>query len=72
MKQESPVIIFDLTGECQIASLPEWGKYAQTYGESYDEALENAKEVLEDLVSAYEEMGKPSGGDKHLKTIAPQ
>ncbi|NEQ41866.1 MAG: type II toxin-antitoxin system HicB family antitoxin [Okeania sp. SIO3I5] len=42
-----------------IASLPEWGKYAQTHGESYEEALENAKEVLEDLVFAYEEMGKP-------------
>jgi predicted RNase H-like HicB family nuclease len=42
-----------------IASLPEWGKYARTHGDSYEEALENAKEVLEDLVYAYEEIGKP-------------
>ena len=42
-----------------IASLPEWGKYARTHGNSYEEALENAKEVLEDLTYAYQEMGKP-------------
>ena len=35
------------------------GKYAQTHGEIYEEKLENTKEVLEDLVSAYEEIGKP-------------
>ena len=52
-----------------IASLPEWGKYAQTHGESYEEALENAKEVLTDLVYAYEEMGKPLPQLQNLQTI---
>ncbi|NEP77294.1 MAG: type II toxin-antitoxin system HicB family antitoxin [Okeania sp. SIO3B3] len=52
-----------------IASLPEWGKYAQTHGESYEEALENAKKVLADLVSAYEEMGKPLPQLQNLQTI---
>ncbi|NET29394.1 type II toxin-antitoxin system HicB family antitoxin [Okeania sp. SIO1I7] len=52
-----------------IASLPEWGKYAQTHGASYEEALENAKEVLADLVSAYEEMGKPLPQLQSLQTI---
>lgn len=42
-----------------IASLPEWGKYARTHGETYEDALENAKEVLEDLVYGYEQTGKP-------------
>lgn len=42
-----------------VASLPEWGKYARTHGETYEEALENAKEVLEDLVYAYNQTGKP-------------
>jgi predicted RNase H-like HicB family nuclease len=42
-----------------VASLPEWGTYARTHGETYEEALENAKEVLEDLVYAYNEIGKP-------------
>ena len=41
-----------------IASLPEWGKYSQTHGKTYEKALENAKEILEDLVYPYEEMGK--------------
>ncbi|NET17192.1 MAG: type II toxin-antitoxin system HicB family antitoxin [Okeania sp. SIO1H6] len=52
-----------------IAGLPEWGKYAQTHGESYEEALKNAKEVLEDLVYAYEEMGKPLPQLQNLQTI---
>jgi|AGSF01.1.fsa_nt_gi Uncharacterized conserved protein len=35
--------------QAYIASLPEWGEYARTHGETYEEALENAKEVLEDI-----------------------
>ncbi|MCG5058882.1 MAG: type II toxin-antitoxin system HicB family antitoxin [Limnoraphis sp. WC205] len=42
-----------------VASLPEWGKYARTHGETYEEALENAQEVLEDLVYAYQQTQKP-------------
>ncbi|GBF82796.1 type II toxin-antitoxin system HicB family antitoxin [Aphanothece sacrum] len=42
-----------------IASLPEWGKYARTHGKTYEEALENAKEVLEDLIYAYNQVNKP-------------
>jgi predicted RNase H-like HicB family nuclease len=41
-----------------VASLPEWGKYARTHGETYEEALENAKEILEDLVYGFQETGK--------------
>jgi len=44
--------------EAYIASLPEWGKYARTHGLTYSEAFENAKEVLEDLVYGYQQMGK--------------
>jgi predicted RNase H-like HicB family nuclease len=42
-----------------ITSLPEWGKYARTHGKTYEEALENAKEVLEDLIYAYNQVNKP-------------
>jgi len=42
-----------------VASLPEWGKYARTHGKTYEEALENAKEVLEDLVYAYSQIDQP-------------
>ncbi|ABW29295.1 type II toxin-antitoxin system HicB family antitoxin [Acaryochloris marina] len=42
-----------------IASLPEWGRFASTHGDTYEEALENAREVLEDLIYAYGQMGRP-------------
>ncbi|MCL1469847.1 type II toxin-antitoxin system HicB family antitoxin [Argonema antarcticum A004/B2] len=44
--------------QAYIASLPEWGQYARTHGETYESALENAREVLEDLVYGYEQTGK--------------
>jgi predicted RNase H-like HicB family nuclease len=45
--------------QAYIAFLPEWGKYAKTHGESYEETLENAKQVLEDLLYGYNQIGKP-------------
>ena len=44
--------------QAYVASLPEWGQYAHTHGDTYEEALENAREVLEDLVYGYEQIGK--------------
>ncbi|NES80658.1 MAG: type II toxin-antitoxin system HicB family antitoxin [Moorea sp. SIO2B7] len=41
-----------------IASLPEWGKYARTHGKTYEEALDNAKEVLDDLIYGYNQENK--------------
>ena len=31
---------------CYIVSLPEFGKYARTHGDTYEEAVKNAQEVL--------------------------
>ncbi len=53
-----------------IAFLPEWGKYAKTHGENYEEALENAKEVLEDLQYGYNQIGKPLPQPQILKKTA--
>ncbi|KPQ40460.1 MAG: type II toxin-antitoxin system HicB family antitoxin [Phormidium sp.] len=44
---------------CYLASLPEWGEFARTHGDTYEAALKNAKDVLEDLVFAYNEIDKP-------------
>jgi predicted RNase H-like HicB family nuclease len=33
-----------------IVSLPEWGKYAQTHGTTYEEAVRNGQEVLQMLI----------------------
>jgi antitoxin HicB len=33
-----------------VVSLPEWGEFCHTHGDTYEEALTNAQEVLEMLV----------------------
>src|SRR5215216_2229275 len=32
---------------CYVVSLPEWGPYCKTHGDTYEEAAQNAREVLE-------------------------
>ena len=41
-----------------IVSLPEFGPYAHTHGNTYEEAAKNAQEVLELLIETYEEQGR--------------
>ncbi len=53
---------------CFIASLPEWGEFCHTHGESYAEALKNAEEVLELLIKSSLEEGKPLPEAKTFKT----
>ncbi len=38
--------------ECFVVSLPEWGKFCHTHGETYEDALKNAQEVLEMLIES--------------------
>ncbi|MBN3897670.1 MAG: type II toxin-antitoxin system HicB family antitoxin [Nostoc sp. NOS(2021)] len=38
--------------KCFVVSLPEWGEFCHTHGETYDEALKNAQEVLEMLIES--------------------
>ncbi|MBD6618725.1 type II toxin-antitoxin system HicB family antitoxin [Komarekiella sp. 'clone 1'] len=38
--------------ECFVVSLPEWGEFCHTDGETYEEALKNAQEVLEMLIES--------------------
>ena len=45
--------------QCYIASLPEFGAYANTHGATYEEALRNAQEVLSLLVEETEHPPKP-------------
>jgi predicted RNase H-like HicB family nuclease len=42
-----------------VVSLPEWGEFCHTHGDTYEEALKNAQEVLEMLISSYLEDGQP-------------
>ena len=42
-----------------VVTLPEWGEHAHTHGETYEEALMNDREVLDDLIYGYTSIGKP-------------
>lgn len=45
--------------KCFVVSLPEWGEFCHTHGDTYEEALQNAKEVLEMLIESSLEEGEP-------------
>lgn len=44
---------------CYIASLPDFGPFAKTHGETYQEAAKNAEEVIELLIETYQIEGRP-------------
>lgn len=44
--------------KCFVVSLPEWGEFCHTHGDTYEEALKNAKEVLEMLIESSLEEGE--------------
>jgi predicted RNase H-like HicB family nuclease len=46
--------------QCYIVSLPEFGKYARTHGDTYEEALKNAQEVLELLIEDNNNLPQPN------------
>lgn len=46
------VIQWSNKDNCFIVTLPEWGELCHTYGDTYEEALQNAKEVLQLMVSS--------------------
>jgi predicted RNase H-like HicB family nuclease len=41
-----------------VVSLPEFGPYAHTHGDTYQEAFQNAQEVLELLIEDYQAKGQ--------------
>jgi antitoxin HicB len=47
--------------KCYVVSLPDFTEIMQpcTHGDTYEEALKNAQEVLEILISSYLEDGQP-------------
>jgi len=46
--------------QCYIVSFPEFGKFAKTHGDTYEEAMKNAQEVLELLVEDSEKLPQPN------------
>jgi predicted RNase H-like HicB family nuclease len=43
---------------CYVVSLPEWGEFCHTHGDTYEEAFKNAQEVLEMLIETALENGE--------------
>ena len=55
------IIQWSKEDECYVISLPDFTDIMQpcTHGDTYEEALKNAQEVIEMLISSYLEEGKP-------------
>lgn len=55
-------IIWSDEDDCYVVELPEFATEIQqyfTHGDTYEEALNNAKEVLELLIESHQAEGKP-------------
>ena len=52
MLNYSMVIQWCQKDNCFVVTLPEWGELCQTYGNTYEEALTNAKEVLQLMINS--------------------
>ena len=50
MLNYSMIIQWSKKDGCFVVTLPEWGGFCHTYGDTYEEALSNAKEVLEQMI----------------------
>lgn len=57
MLNYSMVIQWSKKDSCFVVTLPEWGELCQTYGDTYEEALSNAKEVLQLMINSSREEG---------------
>lgn len=53
--------------QCYVVSLPEWG-FCHTHGDTYEEAVKNAQEVLELLIESAIEEGEPLPEPKIYRT----
>ena len=55
MKHQYSIIIqWSDEDQKYVVSLPEFGPYTHTHGDSYEEALKNGQEVLELLIEDYQ------------------
>ena len=57
MLNYSMVIQWSKKDNCFVVTLPEWGELCHTYGDTYEEALKNAKEVLHLMINSSLEEG---------------
>lgn len=69
----SIVIQWSDENKCYVVSLPEWGEFCHTHGDTYEEAFQNAREVLELLIESTlnknEPLPQPRFFDRSLQSI---
>jgi antitoxin HicB len=53
----SMIVQWSEKNQCFVVTLPEWGDLCHTYGDTYEEALKNAQEVLKMLIDSCQEEG---------------
>ena len=58
--------------DCFVVSLPEWGEFCHTHGETYAEAVANAQEVLELLIEGAIDRGEDLPVPQTFHPIASQ
>lgn len=46
------IIQWSENDNCFVVTLPEWGELCHTYGDTYEEALNNAQEVLDLMIKS--------------------
>lgn len=64
------VIQWSEEDRCYLVHLPEFPTQPfHTYGETYEEALKNAQEVLELLIEEYQQISKPLPNPKPLEQL---
>ena len=65
------IIQWSQEDECFVVFLPEFEDVMQpvTHGDSYEEAIKNAQEVIDLLISSYCEEGKPLPAMKNLDRL---
>ena len=54
----SMIIQWSKNDKCFVVTLPEWGELCHTYGDTYEEALNNAQEVLDLMIKSSLEEGQ--------------
>jgi antitoxin HicB len=54
----SIIIQWSEEDRCFVVSLPEWGEFCHTHGNTYEEALKNAQKVLQLLIDSSIEEGE--------------
>lgn len=51
-KKYTMLIQWSNEDECFVVSLPEWGEFCHTHGDSYEEAVKNGQELLDFLIES--------------------